>query len=724
MQTRTDRAIGDLNTVLGSTPYPPLTGGLHLGDAFTPQLRVYSGDIVRIKIQSGATEHEHNATVHGVKWLQAGSGFGQALNSGWRASQNDGISEQFAFKVPVDTNVGALDENGMEDYAYTIDASQDGWWSGTWGVMRSHQEVQADLHVMPNNEDPNPPRIVNRRDFNGVCPADASLQEYTVVAVLANDVLGNPVGATIPAGGIDEQMTAAWQAGGRLDANGGTLVYNSRGSGDPAQFNGPLHDPTAILYVLADDLEPKPGFENERACEDRGNNVGVLNAQCPVRLRPGAPIEPLVLRGAAGDCIEATLYNRLPAVVPDLAGYNTLLQMVNRDRLGAQGLTTFQNNLVRPSSYVGLHAQLVEYDISQHDGTVVGLNPAPVDAGGAENVQVVGPIGLDQGGEPILADPVTYRWYAGHLGFEKVGNNAVNIVATPIELGGSNIMPADKIKQGQKGLVGALVIEPKGSAWTADAGSRASASVGPDVNVDGTPDSVQFRDFAVVVQKGLNHRFGNGDAAPNLAAEGQGIPEDSHDSGQMAVNYGTEPAWYRFGVRPDAPFGQTGVPADPGLADTTDAHLLYSNVMTGGDPETPVFTAAAGQEVRLRVLEPTGVGRGTTFNVHGHGWQRDPYICPAPDQDPLLPGLSGKCRPASPGVSAAVGSQALGRNPQGMYLGHQESVTPAAHFDLLLPSAGGTNAIPGDYLFRDQASFGNTSGIWGLIRVGPPPAGP
>jgi hypothetical protein len=40
-----------------------------------------------------------------------------------------------------------------------------------------------------------------------------------------------------------------------------------------------------------------------------------------------------------------------------------------------------------------------------------------------------------------------------------------------------------------------------------------------------------------------------------------------------------------------------------------------------------------------------------------------------------------------------------------------------SHFELLLPSAGGSNAIPGDYLFRDVGSFGNTGGVWNLLRV-------
>jgi hypothetical protein len=36
---------------------------------------------------------------------------------------------------------------------------------------------------------------------------------------------------------------------------------------------------------------------------------------------------------------------------------------------------------------------------------------------------------------------------------------------------------------------------------------------------------------------------------------------------------------------------------------------------------------------------------------------------------------------------------------------------------VVLDSAGGENAVTGDYLFRDQASFGNTDGIWGIMRV-------
>jgi hypothetical protein len=64
-----------------------------------------------------------------------------------------------------------------------------------------------------------------------------------------------------------------------------------------------------------------------------------------------------------------------------------------------------------------------------------------------------------------------------------------------------------------------------------------------------------------------------------------------------------------------------------------------------------------------------------------------------------------------------VGSRAIGNNPIGFAQGGQESWNAVTHFDIRLPSAGGGNAILGDYLIRDQASFGNASGIWNLMRV-------
>jgi hypothetical protein len=52
-----------------------------------------------------------------------------------------------------------------------------------------------------------------------------------------------------------------------------------------------------------------------------------------------------------------------------------------------------------------------------------------------------------------------------------------------------------------------------------------------------------------------------------------------------------------------------------------------------------------------------------------------------------------------------------------MSLGGQESVTPMAHFDMVFPRAGGKRGIAGDYLWRDHAGFGITSGLWAIVRI-------
>ena len=681
-------------------------GGLP-GDPFTPMLRTYPGDLVRVKIQTGATEEEHNATIHGVKWLQGGSGHGAAPNSGWRNAQEAGISEQFTFSAPISGDPQRL--KGPSDYAYSVDASTDGWWSGMWGIMRNYDSLQPDLEPLTGGFT-KAPLIENADDFVGVCPAanpgaplnnrvPANLREYTVIAIAANELLGNSLGVTIPDNQADPVTGLNDNEGGPLDPNGGTLVYNPRST--TASFQGPLHDPTAILFVNLDDLEPLNGFKPngkpvDAACDDfPGQNPipGLTRADCPVKLKAGVKPEPLVLRAAAGDCIETTLFNRLPGVASDLAGFSNLIGIVPRDQNDPLGVTTFNNNLVRPSSYAGLHAQLVEYDVTQHDGACVGVNAC------LEKDNVAQSPTLDAQGK-LKVHNVTYRWYAGKLDHLRVGSpseDRINIVATPVELGGTNLMPADTVKQGQKGMVGSLIIEPQGSAWAEDAGQRAAASVGPDSNADGVPDSTAFRDFAVIFQRQLNLRYSDGSPVENIGDE----EGESEDSGQSAINYGTEPAWYRFGKPANVPFGN-GIGE---LGAQADAHKFYSNTLAGGDPFTPVFTAFAGVEARMRVLMPTGAARGTTFDLHGHMWQRDPYL------------------------AGTVPSQTIGINPLAMYLGHQESVLPAAHFDIFLPKAGGafwanlgcTAEQPCDFLYRDHGSFGTTNGLWGILRVVPAP---
>ncbi|KYF97736.1 hypothetical protein BE20_03840 [Sorangium cellulosum] len=129
---------------------------------------------------------------------------------------------------------------------------------------------------------------------------------------------------------------------------GHRLIYNEK-------FE--LFDPDAILFVRAEDLPD---------------------------LRAGlrAP-EPLILRAAA-DCIQVTLVNELPFVLPKTPHFNYSPPIIEG----------FNTNQVRPSNHVSLHPQLVTYDVKTDDGANVGFNEP----------QTIAPGELRE-----------YTWYAGEF---------------------------------------------------------------------------------------------------------------------------------------------------------------------------------------------------------------------------------------------------------------------------------------------------------------------
>ena len=697
LQTRTDRKIPQLNTRLGSTPYPALTKDIRNGDAFTPILRSNAGDLVRIKFMAGSHEHEHTATVNGVKWLEGGAGFGTAENSGWRSALQLGLSEKASFATSI---FGDVDQAvNQTDHLYSWDRSQEGLWTGTWGVLRTYEKSRADLASLPNNPRTVPITISNRAEFNGVCPKTATVRAYDLSAVSVNSVIKTPFNTSI----IPSDVSALMHVGGPLDPNGGTLRYNTRNTQLAGGEAGPLHDPTALVYVPTADLRANVVTTADRAaCSARLG--GVRNPLCPARLPNAYNFEPVSVRAAAGECIEVTVRNRLPNMVPDLASYVTQHYTVIRDRSDPRGITTFNNNLIRASSHVGFNTQKVEYDVSRDDGMNVGLNP----------VQTIAPGGVR-----------TYRFYAGDLelgpraasGDGKSGalgalmGNSFPLVATPVEYGAMPIFPADTIKQGQKGLLGVMTILPAGSTFTLDAGTTAQATVT-------MPGGRVFRDFSMVFQKSINMRYRDGTPVEHISGEGPGAPEDAHDAGGAAINFAAEPLWFRFGFPAGADwgFGDTGggapepaeadpfgpepgvleAPSGPGLASITNAFRAYSNIMTGGkDPETPVYKARPGQEMRFRIAAPAGYARNTTLTILGHNWTEEPFI------------------------SVNGPSDVMAVDPTQRFRSTTDNIVTGNSWNILT-KAGGAMAIPGDYLYRDVASFGHLNGLWGVVRVEEP----
>jgi hypothetical protein len=595
-----------------------LTAGVQGGDPYTPLLRTYQGDRVQIRTLIGSHEEGHVMSLGGLKWLKEPDN----SSSGWRGAQMAGLSEHFEFMAPIVPPEGAAGD--AADYVYAGNSSVDGLWNGAWGLIRAYDKRQSNLLPLPNNTAPASgqsfsTKIKNKSAFRGVCPVTAPIRRYSVSAVAASTALP-----------------------------GKTLTYNSR-TGAYSDQKGPLQDPTALLYVNDADLNANGTIKN------------------------GVPVEPLVLRANAGDCIEVTLTNRLPTVLKDLDGFNAFPMIVEN----------FNANQIKPSTDVSLQPQMLAVDVTRHLGAEVGINPATSQT-------------VDVGRKRV------YRWYAGDLSLKPDGN----LEAKPVEFGAVNLIPADRLKHSNKGLVASLVVEPQGSTWTTDASSRLSATVK-------TADGKEFREFVMMLQDDINLRDAKGEPVCAITGagaddDGGGVPEagadaeaeepaetagacqgneDAEDSGNKAVNYRTEPTWFRVGFDPGAPFGVTRD------IDMTDS---LSNRITGGaDPQVPIFTAKAGQPVRLRVLESGGHARNHVIQVHGHSWQNEPY------------------------VDGQVSSQTIGDNPLSERKGAQEGMGPANHFDMVIESAGGKFAKPGDYLIRNQASFGFDGGMWAILRVTP-----
>jgi hypothetical protein len=608
------RARPELNQAPNLWPYGsrPLTSDVQKGDPFTPLLRAYENDRVQVRVIVGAHEEEHNVSVHGVRWLFEPSD----PNSGFRNSQMDGISEQHTFEIPT-LPKNSIMTRGSVDFLWKAGSAVDDLWNGTWGILRAYQSNQPDLTPLSTNPPGSSPPF-GIGGFNGVCPTTAPVRTYDVAAVAAWEVLP-----------------------------GGTLTYNSRTtplidcqlvSGSlscrPSGKAGPLHDPTAMIFVRTADLVA----------------VGLLpGGRTLYNLRPGVPIEPLVLRANSGDCIQVKLRNYLPPTPFDLPGYNLMPNVVDR----------FNINQVVPSMEVGLHAQLVSYDVTRDDGTNVGFNP----------VQTVPPGGSK-----------TIKWYAGQVLY-----NGVNFVPVDTELGTANLTSSDPLKGSNKGLIGALVIEPRGAFWTEDstlatcgaAGqprcSRASATVNP-----GTLS--ELREAVVLFQTDVNLRYGDGSPVRTTF-----LKEDPAESGQDALNFRTEPAWFRRGILPQT---------DPNVTRLFDFADIFSNGVVGGaDPQTPLFQATRGQATRFRVGFPGGHAQSSVFGLHGHVWQEEPYV---------------------------ASSTVQGNNPLSEWHGSQHGHGPTNHFDALLQhGAGGAFGITGDYMIRDYANWKLYDGLWGIFRVVP-----
>jgi hypothetical protein len=576
-------------------------------DPLTPLMRAYQGDNIQIRTLVGAHVFAHQFNLEGPTWFSEPSW----KNSGHRSNQPMGLSEHFEllFKVPSSsapipiapaTTVrkcpDGMSSANCVDYFYSASLDETGIAQGMWGLFRSYDPtvVATRLAPLPNN-----PIAPGTNVSYATCPANlpaAQRRTFNVTAVTSQKALSTQAQAP------------------------GELVFNNRGP--QADFISTLN---GVMYVRSEDLDAN----------------GVLKA--------GVPIEPLILRANAGDCVDVNLTNKIdPTSRVFSHNFNWAppfnIKVPDPANPGQQ-MPAYNSKMSR---YVGLHPQLVSYDAANSFGMNVGWNSK---------------------GRPDqfanFNETVKYQWYAGKIDRNSNGT----LTYTPVEFGSANLFPSDPLFQHPNGAFGQLIIEPARSTWQCgEAGalrscdpvagtqpptSRASASV--------TAPNVKFREFSIMLSDAL-----------------------ITSSTSSAINYRTEPKTQRF------------------LPTATDFSCMSSNLLTQpgsspatpiGEPKTPIFTAAVGDQVRFRMTHPFGTGDSQVFTVHGHNWQRNPY---------------------------QSNSTVIASNNLSQWLGSRDNHGSSDHFDLVIPRAGGTFGKSGDYLYTTYLPDQSLLGSWGLFRVGNP----
>ena len=576
-------------------------------DPWTPLMRAYQGDNVQVRTLVGAHVFAHQFNLAGPTWFAEPSW----KNSGYRSNQPMGLSEHFEllFKVPSSSaplpTGGSVRKcpDGMSnancvDYFYSPSFDETGIAHGMWGIFRSYDPtaVATRLAPLPNNS------ITPTTNVSyATCPANLPSQfrrTYNITAVTAQKALSGQ--AQFP----------------------GELVFNSR-----VTATGNISSLLGVMFVRSEDLD--------------SNGV----------LKPGVPVEPLILRANAGDCIDINLTNKIdPSSKVFSHNYQwpapfniTVPQSSATD--GTVQVPAYNSKM---SSYVGLHPQLLSYDAA----TSFGMN-----------------VGWNSKGRPDqfanFNETVKYQWYAGRIDRGTGGT----LSYTPVELGSLNLFSSDPLFQHPNGVFGQMIIEPAGSTWqcgdpdslgSCEPGSgksRASATISPPAG------GVKFREFSIMLSDAL------------ITSASQPL---------TAINYRTEPAFQRF--------AKSGTDVSC-MTSNTLAQPGSSPAVAIGEPQTPIFKANPGDQVRFRMTHPLGTGNSEVFTIHGHNWQRNPY---------------------------QNNSTTIANNNLSQWMGSRDNHGSSDHFDLMIQKAGGTFSRPGDYLYTAYLPSDASAGAWGIFRVGNP----
>ncbi|MBD1852804.1 multicopper oxidase domain-containing protein [Leptolyngbya sp. FACHB-711] len=268
--------------------------------------------------------------------------------------------------------------------------------------------------------------------------------------------------------------------------------------------------------------------------------------------------EPLVLRCRAGEWVEIELHNRLPASLrPEPFSPGVLADVDDR----------------RVSNQVSLHADLLRYDVQQHDGANVGKNP----------IQSISP-----------GQRYTYLWYADQVGAVLLQDMA------------------DVRNHRRHGLIGALIVEPPSATPRFVPPGKPTAPLFSPTAWHGARATIRgqygdrYEEVVLLLQDGLR-LFVDGDRDAPFPDKPEdfsraGDPdvlvdnaEDTEDQGNKGFNYRVEP-----------------------LLDATRVNLA--------NPATPVWIVPRRRAVHFHLICAADRPRNHSFTIHGHTWREWRYM--------------------------------------------------------------------------------------------------
>lgn len=471
-----------------------------------------------------------------------------------------------------------------------------------------------------------------------------------------------------------------------------------------------VHDSSALMYARIWDIDGATGkWRNDRK------------------------IEPLVVHGRSGECVIAVLSN----VIHSISDPDTFSNLPNiAEKLNFNELNT--------SSEVGLHAQSLRKHVGAEDGTNAGTN----------DVQTVAP-----------GESTAYMWYAGVVDFRTAAP-----VFKDVEFGALNLQPAEPLRQGGKGLVGALVIQPKEAIWAFDqlppepfSGAAALLETRTSALVDNGGKT--WRDFVMVGQNDANFRIRGQRERRIVAFPGLGafdprvlsrITVSNELSARLLGLRGADrrldlrridtrrlrqtrldPALAALAALPAAPFdlpvrrvamcaeGGSICPVEDDEVDAVDmGHKAFN------------YRSEAGW---MRRVHSAAMPLSTTLLTQQHDLLSDAFKgLNAPNQTPRFCALGGdnvRIRMTfagghgrnhvmdfgghtiddQPFVNASAD---LGVDTESQFRGTRDVVGPGSAYNFLFTQgAGGSGAVAGDYPIRDLYSWGFDNGLWAVLRV-------